>query len=127
MILCNLLWRGAFGTEQEFEALLARMEDATLDFKAKEYELSYEPDKARFIKDILAMANTPREGNAYIVLGVRKEPNGNYELRGITATIDEENDQSQLTERVHSESTLVDFYLGFSYDGLRAWEVRTVP
>jgi len=32
--------------------------------------------QAQFVKDIISMANTPRDGSAYIVLGVRSFPDG---------------------------------------------------
>src|SRR5258708_36706946 len=86
---------------QEFELLLERMEDEKLDFKTKMYELSYDPDKAKFIKDILSMANTPREETSYIIIGVKKNVNGSYELKGLDKYIDEATLQSQFTERVY--------------------------
>ena len=40
--------------------LLGRMESDDLDFKSDQYHLSNADGQSRFIKDILAMANTPR-------------------------------------------------------------------
>ncbi len=48
------------------------MENETLDFKAKMYDLSYDSNKAKFIKDIISMANTPRDETSYIIIGVKK-------------------------------------------------------
>jgi len=56
-------------TENEFRQLIARAEGETLDFKAEGYDL--QNSRNAFIKDVLAMANTPRDCPAHIVLGVR--------------------------------------------------------
>jgi tetratricopeptide (TPR) repeat protein len=88
-------------TEQEFAHLLSRPESETLDFKESVYDLSSDDLRAKFIKDIICMANTPRDEPAYIVLGVKKYPNGEYELYGIEDVQDEADLQSQLAERVH--------------------------
>ena len=53
--------------------LLARTESDVLDFKAAPYHLGNENGDSKFIKDILAMANNPKDGSAYIVLGAREE------------------------------------------------------
>lgn len=58
---------------REFELFLERMEDETLDFKSKMYDPSYDHEKAKFIKDIVSMANTPREETSYIIIGVKKK------------------------------------------------------
>ena len=51
-------------------SLLARMEGDTLDFKRDQYKLESNQQKASFIKDIMCMANTPRDEPAYILVGV---------------------------------------------------------
>jgi predicted HTH transcriptional regulator len=56
-------------TENEFRALIGRAEGETLDFKEDGYDL--QNARNAFIKDVLAMANTPRERPAHVVLGVR--------------------------------------------------------
>ena len=46
--------------EQFIEGLLARpSEDTSIDFKSKEYRLHNDHFKAKFVKDILSLANTP--------------------------------------------------------------------
>ena len=47
-------------TEDELSQLLRRSESETLDFKQDDYDLSIAEKRGEFIKDILAMANTPR-------------------------------------------------------------------
>ena len=46
------------------------------------------------------MANTPREDNSYIVLGVKKHNDGRTELIGLDNHVDEADLQSQFSERV---------------------------
>lgn len=53
-------------TNDELQRLLERTEAETLDFKEESYDLKGRRNE--FIKDLLAMANTPREGEAHIVL-----------------------------------------------------------
>src|SRR3989442_8334240 len=110
--------------EQEFKALLSRMENETLDFKAKAYEFSSEPDKAKFIKDILCMANTPREETSYIILGVKKNVDGTSELPGLDKHVDEAILQSQFIDRVYPIPMFT--YTVFSYHG-RSFGIIAIP
>ena len=59
--------------QQLVKNLLNRQESDDLDFKAGQYHLANEDGKSKFIKDIVAMANTPRSGPAYILVGVQEE------------------------------------------------------
>ena len=75
-------------------ALLELPESEVLDFKATSYDLSNPRKKRDFAKDLASLANTPREGDAYIVLGVKKYPDGRYKLWGIDDAIDDADLQS---------------------------------
>jgi hypothetical protein len=86
--------------ESEFEQLLMRMEGESIDFKAKDYDLADEAKKVGFIKDMICMVNTPREGPAYIVAGVKKSTNGQPQLWGIDAHPDDADLQSQFIDWV---------------------------
>ena len=87
---------------ENFENLLKRNESDTLDFKATMYDFQKpekeekERERAKFVKDILCMANTPREVPAYIVLGVKKQTDNTFELCGIAEQIDGNDLQQQL-------------------------------
>lgn len=70
-----------------FEALLVRQEGETLDFKLKPHDLK--SGRLDLIKDIVAMANTPREGPAYIVYGVRWTPESGSTVVGFADQIDD--------------------------------------
>ncbi len=52
------------------DKLLTRSEGKDLDFKSVPIIINNPKDKARFIKNLICMANTPRKGSAYIVSGI---------------------------------------------------------
>ena len=53
--------------------LLARTESNILDFKRDQYRLDSDNQKSDFVRDIISMANTPRDETAYIIIGVVEE------------------------------------------------------
>ena len=53
--------------------LLARTESNILDFKRDQYRLDSDNQKSDFVRDIISMANTPRDESAYIIIGVVEE------------------------------------------------------
>ena len=59
--------------QQLVKNLLNRQESDDLDYKSGQYNLANNDGKSKFIKDIVAMANTPRSGPAYILVGVQEE------------------------------------------------------
>jgi predicted HTH transcriptional regulator len=73
-------------TTDEFLRLIARQEGETLDFKE-----GYNLPEARnaFIKDVLAMANTPREQAAHIVFGVSWTPEAGSTVVGLDRQFDD--------------------------------------
>lgn len=58
-------------------------ESLTLDFKSEPPRLDNNYFKSLFIKDVLSMANTPREETSYIIIGVKSNPNGTKTLLGV--------------------------------------------
>ena len=74
---------------QLLDQLLQRQESDDLDFKSQQYNLKTNRNRSKFIKDILAMANTPRSGSAYIVLGVREHSGKVTGIPGVTDHPDE--------------------------------------
>ncbi|EWS63791.1 hypothetical protein Y695_02972 [Hydrogenophaga sp. T4] len=72
-------------TDVEFSGLLSRGEGETLDFKVQCYDLKH--GRGDLIKDILSMANTPRNGSAYIVLGVDWNPETGSRVVGLSAQV----------------------------------------
>ena len=73
----------------DLASLLERPESETLDFKAENYDLSNKRKKQDFAKDLASLANTPREGDAHIVLGIKKKHDGSFDLIGIDKEIDD--------------------------------------
>jgi tetratricopeptide (TPR) repeat protein len=87
--------------EVALAALLAQAESETLDFKATVYDLNDESSCLTLIKDVISMANTPRDSAAHIVLGVRKHPDGKAEVVGVDRHPDEADLQAQFVTRVY--------------------------
>ena len=87
-------------TEKEFQQLIRRSEGQTLDFKEAGYDLKNSRNK--FIKDVLAMANTPRDQPAHIVFGVRWTPESGSTVMGLERQLDDvELQQAFGQDRVH--------------------------
>ena len=78
----------------DLASLLQRAEGETIDFKGTCYPLSDPRKKRDFAKDLASLANTPREGDAYIVLGVKKRLDSTFELWGIENHVDDAELQS---------------------------------
>lgn len=76
-------------TEQQFLDLLSRPEGDTLDFKMTTYDLSSNDSKLNLIKDVLCMANTPRDETSYLILGVKKYPDGKFDCIGLATHLDD--------------------------------------
>ena len=87
--------------EPSLVSLLKRMEDETLDFKSTAYDIRSEDSRLTFVKDVLCMANTPRDTSSFIVLGVKKHTDGRSDLVGIQSHPDDADLQSQFGSRVH--------------------------
>ena len=87
--------------EEQLQQLLLRPESETLDFKSKAYDLSTEWGRFALVKDVVCMANTPRDHASYIILGVECPPFGKCIVHGVESHPDDELLHSQFTERVY--------------------------
>lgn len=87
-------------SDLDFLALLGQPEGETIDFKLTFHDFATDKGKGDFVRDILAMSNTPRSCSAYIIVGV-KDTNGSRTLVGASTTLDEVAFQSQLRDRVY--------------------------
>lgn len=85
---------------EDFLLLLQLTEGSTIDFKASAYDLTDKSKQIDFVKDILCMVNTPRQGSSYIVLGVKKYDDGNYDLRGLSSTLDDADLQTIVANQI---------------------------
>lgn len=103
----------------QFESLLNESESSSLDFKRDQYcigKSATDDVRSTVIKDILAMANSFRRSDAYIVVGVKSQLNGGYVLHGVSDHIDD----ASLQQFVNSKTNrAVDFvYKPVQYHGL---------
>ena len=87
--------------QERLRELLLSPESETLDFKSTEYDLSTERGRLALVKDIVCMANTPREHASHIILGVERPPFGECIVRGVRSHPDDELLHSQFTERIY--------------------------
>ena len=97
-------------------SLLELSEGETIDFKASSYDLSDMRKKRDFAKDIASLANTPREGDAHIVLGVKKRLDGSFEILGIEKGVDDADLQSVALSLLEPTPRFV--YRAMSYEGV---------
>lgn len=88
-------------TVEKFISLLKQYEGQQLDFKRDPYKLTEEEGRADLIKDLLSMANTPRESESYIVLGVKSHADGSKDLIGLSEAIDDNEYQNAVKPKVH--------------------------
>lgn len=92
---------------ETFENLLKMNESDTIDFKISNYSFDVgtpeekKRKRAEFVKDIISMANTPRDGSAYVVLGVRSFPDGRKVLEGLDTFHDGADLQSKFLSICH--------------------------
>ena len=76
--------------QKVLEELLNRQESDDLDFKSQQYKLTDNHSRSKFIKDVVAMANTPRSSSsAYILLGVREQSGKVIGIPGVANHPDE--------------------------------------
>ena len=93
-VLCPLrsLWLNdcAMLTEHDIKAMCLAGESALLDYKSEQYKLDAEGNKSKFVKDILAFANTyrPNGESGYILIGIRETERHRGEVVGIDNILD---------------------------------------
>ena len=96
--------------------LLGRPEGETIDFKARSYDLSVNRKKRDLAKDLASLANTPREGDAHIVLGVKKRIDGSFDVIGIDDQLDDADLQSVASSRLQPSPRFS--YEAIPYEGV---------
>ncbi len=68
---------------QLIEKLLKLAEGKDLDFNSGSIRLDTDYHKAKFVRNIICMANTPRDGSAFIINGVISKPDGTKSIGGV--------------------------------------------
>ena len=102
--------------QSRFQQLIELAESETLDFKADGYDLQSPRGKGDFIKDVLAMANTPREQSAHIIFGVRWTPESGSTVVGLKDQLDDAQLQDLLgPKRVQPNPRFI--YTPLEFDG----------
>ena len=102
-----------------------------MDFKLEPYDFaSVTPEeknrkRSEFAKDIVSMANTPREESAYIVIGVKRKPDGSNELKSVQAHIDDNILQQQLEGLVYPHPRFQ--YEQVELDGVQFGLIEILP
>lgn len=82
--------------------LFEHSESPTLDFKLEHYKFPASGNennrrvRGEFAKDIVCMANTPREESAFIVIGAKRHLDGSVNYKGVKAHIDDNDLQLQV-------------------------------
>jgi hypothetical protein len=99
----------------DIEKLLYSSESDWLEFKAEQYPLNEDHQKAELIKDILAFANSHRSSDAYILIGVRE----NGSNKAVVVGIDEHHDDAMLQQLVNSkvQRPIIFSYKSLNYEG----------
>ena len=110
---CNLL-----------NSLLNRAEDNFLDFKVQQYKLETTQQKSRFIKDVIAMANTPRNKSAYIVVGIAEEGGRSTNIVGIDNHFDPSELDRQLEGRINSVPSIEYHVVEYEGTALGIYEIK---
>ena len=89
-------------TKNEFQKLLALAESEILDFKQEGYDLEQNKGRSALSKDVLAMANTPRNQSARIVFGVNWTPESGSDIVGLNRQFDDVDLQNAfIRKRIH--------------------------
>ena len=111
--------------QQLVDSLLSRLESDDLDFKSREYNVSNAHLQSKFIKDIVAMANTPRSGSAYIVLGVTEHKGKATGIRGVSEHPDPADLLNILIDRVEPVPRFT--YRRVTYNGTELGLIEIPP
>jgi len=112
-------------TQDLLRQLFQRSELGDIDFKSEPHRLDNDHFKSAFIKDIVSMANTTREGSAYIVIGVKLHADGGKEFIGVSNHPDDADLQDQLNlAKVEPKPNFT--YQSVSLDGL-SYGVIEIP
>ncbi len=91
---------------KKFQDLINSSESKTLDFKREFYDFETDSDVKRknqtseFIKDILSIYNTQREGNGYLIFGIQEKNGKPIDLIGIEHLPDESILQDKIKDKV---------------------------
>jgi len=115
-------------TDDLLDQLCFKGEGSDLDYKAERYPFAGASDEAKseLLKDILAMANSHRDGVAYILIGFKENPPHPAEAVGLSAegSIDDSRIQQFVNEKLE---TKIEFKYEERMFGARHIAVISIP
>ena len=103
-------------TIEKLKEIFARSESRIIDFKSEPHRLDNDHFKSKFIKDIIAMSNSPRDESAYIIIGVKENPDGTKEIVGVQSHPDD-NDLQDVLKKGNIEPLPKFLYQSITYEG----------
>ena len=81
--------------------LLYEDESSTLDFKSEQYPCATDEQKGELIKDILAFTNAWRHADAYILIGIKDNPESRAIVVGVTNHLEDANLQQLVNSKTN--------------------------
>ncbi len=111
--------------EELIDTLVTLTEGKTLDFKSTSLRLDEPYLKAHFIKDLVSMANTPRETSAYLVYGVESRADKTKEIKGAGQHPDDASLQELVSAKVSPPPQF--HYRAVAYKGKSLGIVEVFP
>lgn len=93
-------------SNNQLQSFLYDDENNSLDFKSKQYCLSEEDSKSELLKDILAFANSWRDSEAYIVIGIKEIKGKKNEVIGCNDHPDDAKLQQIINYKINNKINL---------------------
>ena len=106
------------------EWILQRTEDNSLDFKVQQYKFDTNRQISGFIKDILTMANTPRNDSAYIVIGVAETEGRPSQVVGTREHIDPSEVDRKLQDKVNAVPSVEYHVIEYQGHEIGVYEIK---
>lgn len=117
--------------KNQFIKLIQEDENSTLDFKRDIYTFTQgaprnirKTETGKFIKDLLSLYNTVRNGAAYIIMGIEEDENLNKNFIGISSKIDGAILQDKVKDKL---KPIVDFSLSYVEYEQKEYGIITIP
>ncbi|MFN0051624.1 MAG: RNA-binding domain-containing protein [Planctomycetales bacterium] len=108
-----------------FDVLLKRHESDTLDFKRELHDFTTAEGRDAFVKDVVCLANTPRNEPSYLVFGVDYTPEAGTRLIGLSHQEDGAKIVDQLDEK-HVQPRPTVHYIPVSRES-KAFGILEIP
>ena len=107
------------------DELLKLSEGKDLDFKSTSIRTDDNYHKAKFVRNIISMANTPRDGSAFIISGICCKPDGTKKIVGVLEHPDDNILQQLVASRVNAIPQFQ--YRPVTYEGISLGIIEIFP